>query len=82
VGHALSNAFVARADSGETMPNYAYVLGDLGAAAISNVYYPRDDRGVGLVLTNAAIGLAGRAVQGIVQEFVGKRLTTNVPEHR
>jgi hypothetical protein len=80
--HALSNAFVARADSGKTMPNYAYLLGDVGAAAISNAYYPRDDRGVGLILTNAAIGVAGRAVQGVVQEFVGKRVTKNVPESR
>jgi hypothetical protein len=80
--HALSTAFVARADSGKVMPNYAYLLGDVGAAAISNAYYPRDDRGVGLILTNAAIGVAGRAVQGVVQEFVAKRVTKNVPESR
>lgn len=80
--YALGNGFVARADSGRTMPNYAYLLGDLGAAAISNAYYPREDRGARLILTNAAIGVAGRAVQGIVQEFVGKRVTKNVPDSR
>jgi len=77
--HALSNAFVARSDSGKTMPNYSYLLGDLTAGAISNAYYPSSDRGAGLVFTNAGLGLAGRMVQGLAQEFIGKRLTKNVP---
>src|SRR5262249_44155765 len=47
--HALSYAFVARGDTGRTMPNYAYLLGDMGAAALSNVYYPREERGAGLI---------------------------------
>lgn len=77
--HALSYAFIARSDSGKTMPNYAYLLGDLTSAAISNAYYPSSDRGAGLVFTNAGFGLAGRMVQGLAQEFVGKRLTKNAP---
>jgi len=80
--HGFSYAFVARSDTGKAMPNYAYLLGDLGAAALSNAYYPRADRGAGLILTNAALGMAGRAVQGVVQEFVARRVTTNVPEPR
>lgn len=75
--HALSNAFVARSDSGKTMPNYAYLFGDLGSAAISNAYYPKSDRGAGLVFTNAGLGIAGRAAQGVVQEFIAKWLTTH-----
>lgn len=77
--HALSYAFVARSDSGKTMPNYSYLLGDLTSGAISNAYYPSSNRGAGLVFTNAGIGLAGRMVQGLAQEFIGKRLTKNVP---
>jgi len=77
--HALSYAFVARSDSGKAMPNYSYLLGDLTAGAISNAYYPSSDRGAGLVFTNAGFGLAGRMVQGLAQEFIGKRLTKNVP---
>src|SRR5215469_8873435 len=49
--HAISNAFVARSDSGKTMPNYSYLLGDLCSAALSNAYYPRADRGAGLIFT-------------------------------
>jgi hypothetical protein len=74
--HALSSAFVARSDRGTTMPNYAYIFGNLASAALSNTYYPRSERGGSLVFSNIAIGLAGRAAVAVTQEFVGKRLTT------
>ena len=74
--HAVRSSVIARSDSGKTMPNYSYLLGDIGSGAISNLYYPHADRGVGLIFTNAAIGTAGRAVGGIIQEFILPRLTT------
>jgi hypothetical protein len=77
--HAVSFAFVARSDSGRTMPNYSYILGDLASGALSNLYYPRADRGAQLVFTNAAIGIAGRMGSCIIREFFSKRFTTNVP---
>jgi hypothetical protein len=79
INHAVGNAFVARSDSGHLMPNYSYFLGDLCSGAISNLYYPASSRGAGLVFTNAAIGLAGRAGQGLIREFVFKHITKNVP---
>ena len=80
--HAVSSSVIARNDSGKIMPNYSYLLGDIGSGAISNLYYPHADRGVGLVFTNAAIGTAGRAVGGIVQEFILPRLTTHRADKR
>jgi hypothetical protein len=77
--HALSSAFVARSDSGKPMPNYAYVFGNLSAASLSYTYYPKAARGADLLLTNVAVGLAGRAAANLIQEFAGKRLTKNVP---
>jgi Carboxypeptidase regulatory-like domain len=77
--HALSNAFVARSDSGKEMPNYSYLLGNIVSGALSNAYYPPANRGAHLVFTNAAIGLASRAGEAVIQEFIGKRLTKNVP---
>jgi hypothetical protein len=77
--HAVSFAFVTRSDSGRTVPNYSYLLGDLSSGALSNLYYPRADRGAQLVFTNAAIGLAGRMGSSIIREFFSKRFTTNVP---
>jgi hypothetical protein len=78
--HALSNGFVARSDSGKTMPNYAYLLGAMCSGALSNAYYPHADRGANLVFVNAAVGIAGRAGASVAQEFLGKRLTKNAPK--
>jgi hypothetical protein len=77
--HALSHPFVARSDSGHLMPNYSYLLGDMCSGALSNAYYPHADRGANLVFTNALVGLAGLAGATVLQEFIGKRLTKNVP---
>jgi hypothetical protein len=75
--HAVSNAWIARSDSGKNMPNYSYLLGTMVSGAISNAYYPHADRGANLVFTNAFIGIAGRAGANVLQEFLGKRLTKN-----
>ncbi len=77
--HALSSAFIARGDNGKLMPNYAYLLGDVSSAGISNIYYPRSDRTVSWFLINTALGIAGRAGQAVTEEFIGKRMTRNVP---
>jgi hypothetical protein len=77
--HALGSAFVARSDRGTTMPNYAQFFGNIGAAALSNVYYPHSERGASLMVSNLAISLASRAAKAITQEFLGKRLTRHVP---
>jgi hypothetical protein len=78
LAHAVTSAFFARSDTGLTVPNYSYLLGDFGSAALSNLYYPKASRGVNLVFTNAAVGLAGRIGGNILREF-SKRLTTNTP---
>jgi hypothetical protein len=61
------------------MPNYSYFLGDIGSGALSNLYYPHADRGIGLVFTNAAIEIKDKAGETIIREFFSKRITTNVP---
>ena len=77
--HALSWVAVVRSDGGRPMPNYSYWLGGLASGALSNLYYPRANRGVGLVFTNFAIDVGTRAGDTIFQEFVLKRITTHVP---
>ncbi len=74
--HAVGSAFFTRTDSGLTAPNYSYLLGDLSSGALSNLYYPRANRGASLMFTNAAVGLAGRIGGNIIREF-SKRWTTN-----
>jgi len=77
--HAVSSVFVTRSDSGRTVPNSSYLLGDMCAAALSNLYYPKANRGANLVFGNAAVGFAGRVGMNLFREFLSKRLTTNVP---
>jgi hypothetical protein len=77
--HALSWVAVVRSDGGRPMPNYSYWLGGLASGALSNLYYPRANRGVGLVFTNFAIDVGTRAGDTIFQEFVLKHITTHVP---
>jgi hypothetical protein len=76
--HAVGSAFVTRSDSGRNQPNYSYLLGNMSAAALSNLYYPPGNRGAHLVFTNTALGLAGRLGTNLIREFLSKRLTTNV----
>jgi hypothetical protein len=80
--HAIGSAFFTRGDDGRTEPNYSYVLGDMCSGALSNLYYPQANRGVHLVFSNAAVGLAGRVGGNILREFLPKHSTTNVPEER
>jgi len=80
LAHAVTSAFLARSDTGLTVPNYSYLLGDLGSASLSNLYYPKANRGANLVFTIAAVGLAGRIGGNILREF-SKRVTTNVPSN-
>jgi hypothetical protein len=68
-------------DSGGTVPNSSYLLGDICSGALSNLYYPKANRGPNLVLTNAAIGLAGRVGTNLVREFLSKLLTRSVPRN-
>ena len=75
--YAATRAVVTRGDNGNSQPNFAGVLGDLSAAAISNAYYPASDRqGAGLFLTNGILAIAGDAMNGVVQEFLLHRVTT------
>jgi Carboxypeptidase regulatory-like domain len=78
IAHAVSSAFVARSDSGRPVFNSSYLLGDMTAGALSNLDYPKANRGANLVFTNAAIGFAGRIGTNLMREFLSKRLTTNV----
>ena len=77
--HAVAYAFVARSDSGHVMPNYSYFLGNVSAAALSNLYYPDSSRGAGLIFENAALGFSGRITQNLAHEFLFKHLTKHAP---
>ncbi len=73
--HAMKNPFVCKGDNGKWQPNFSSLGGDLGSAAISNLYYPQSNRGVGLIFGNFAINTAERIASSLAQEFLLGRLT-------
>jgi carboxypeptidase family protein len=73
--HAALSAFIAKGDNGKWQPNYSTLGGDLASAGIANLYYPRSNRGAGLVFGNFAIGTAERIGANLAQEFLLGRFT-------
>jgi hypothetical protein len=77
VAYALSRSVVRKGDNGRWQPNYSGVLGSIASGAISNFYYPAEDRrGLRLTVQNAAVAIAGSAVGHLAQEFVAARMTS------
>lgn len=75
--HVLEFTVIAHADSGKLMPNYSYVLGAVGSGALSNLYYPHADRGVGRVFLNGGLVIGGLAASNFVEEFILPYFTTH-----
>lgn len=77
--YALANSVICKGDNGHWQANYSALLGSLAAGGISNLYYPAKDRDAGLTFQNFAIGIGATAAANVLQEFVVKKLTSNVP---
>jgi Carboxypeptidase regulatory-like domain len=75
IRHAMLSPFVAPSDSGKWEPNYSSLGGDLASAGLSNLYFPRANRGIGLVFGNFAIGTAERIGASLAQEFIIGKFT-------
>lgn len=73
--HAFFHPFVCKGDNGRWQPNYSSIGGDLATSAISRTYYPKSNRGVGVVFTNFAVDTGERIVASFAQEFLLRRFT-------
>ena len=78
--YAIATSVICKGDNGKWQANYSGLLGGLAAGGISNLYYPAKDRDAGLTLQNFAIGIGAAAAANVLQEFVVKKLTPNLPE--
>ena len=74
--HALSSPMICRGDNGRSQPNYSSLGGYLASGAISNVYYPESNRGAGLLFRTFGIDFSADIANGVLQEFVLRRLTS------
>ena len=78
--YAVANSVICKGDNGHWQPNYSYILGDLAAGGISNLYYPAQNRnGAALTFENALIGIGGGALGNVLQEFFLRRFTHHAP---
>jgi carboxypeptidase family protein len=80
--YAIANAVICKGDNGRWQLNYSDIIGTLAAGGISNLYYPPKDRSdAGVTFENAAISIAEGAAANLVQEFIVKKFTPNLPNH-
>jgi hypothetical protein len=67
--YAAESTVVCHGDNGKNQPNVSNVLGNYISGAISNAYYPANDRGVALTLENGTSVTLFGALGGQVLEF-------------
>ena len=79
--YAISQTVVCRGDDGRSEPNYSHVLGNFGAAGISNLYRSPEDRSASLTIRNGFIITGSNAVGNLVREFILRKITPKVPDY-
>jgi len=80
--YAVANAVICKGDNGHWQANYSGILGSMAAGGISNLYYPPGSRNDGtLLLENTLIGIGETAAVNLLQEFVMRKLTPNLPNY-
>lgn len=83
--YAASTAFICKHDNtGKWEPNYSNVLGNVASGALSTLYYPDSNSGIGLTLSNGMIQTAEGAFGSIFQEFwpdISRRILHKDPTH-
>jgi hypothetical protein len=68
-GYAISRAFVTKTDSGGTSFNWSEVAGNGLEAALSNAYYPPEERGFNQTAMNWGTQMESAVLNHVFQEF-------------
>jgi hypothetical protein len=80
--HALSSPIICKGDNGLWQPNISSLGGYLTSGAIANAYYPPSNRGVGLVFRTFGVDFSANMANGILQEFVLRKLTPSLKNQK
>ncbi|MFP5228652.1 MAG: carboxypeptidase-like regulatory domain-containing protein [Acidobacteriota bacterium] len=75
--YAIRSAFITRGDNGKNEFDFSHIVGDFAAGTLANLYYPENNEGATLVLTNGLIEIGGMAGTNLLREFVLKGITTH-----
>jgi hypothetical protein len=76
--HALSSPVICKGDNGRWQPNVSSLSGYLASGAIANAYYPPANRGGHLVLNTFLVDFSANEANGVIQEFILRKLTPSV----
>ena len=68
--YAATRPLITRTDGGRTTPNFALLSGYLGAAALTEVYYPAPNQGFSQVMQTYGSSIGGAALGYVVSEFL------------
>jgi Carboxypeptidase regulatory-like domain len=77
--YAIKSAFMTKGDNGKWQPPYAGVLGAVGAAELSNLYYPGSRTQYTLLGRSLMFHFAGLIGLNLGEEFFLKKLTSHTP---
>jgi hypothetical protein len=78
--YAISTVAMCKGDNGKWQPNYSNVLGNLGAAGISTLYYPSSStHDIQVTISNTLLGVAEGAFGTLFQEFLLRHVTKGAP---
>jgi hypothetical protein len=70
LSYAVATSVICKHDNtGKWEPNYSNVLGNIASGALSNLYYPSNDSGIGLTIGNGLVVTAEGAIGSVFQEF-------------
>lgn len=83
--YAIATTFICKHDNtGKWEPNYSNVAGNIVSGAISNLYYPSQNSGVGETISNGLTVTAEGTVGGVFDEFwpdISRKLLHRDPTH-
>jgi hypothetical protein len=69
--YAATRPVIGRTDGGRTIPNFAFLAGTGGAAALTQTYYPTRNQSASEIFQTFGTSLGGSAIGGLFNEFGG-----------
>jgi hypothetical protein len=72
--YAGSRVFITKRDDGSETVNWALLSGDLAGTALTQAYYPAQNRGAGIVGRDYGVALGGSAVTFALAEYLAETL--------
>lgn len=78
--YAISRSVICQGDNKQAQICYSGLISGFGTGFLTNLYFPAADRNSNIVTCeDGVIGIGGRAVGNLFQEFVARRLTRKKP---